>query len=67
MKKSTGVPQKSYNKEIMREYPLHDLLRKGTVRLTLGDIVSLKALAIRKGFNELADKLRAAETKIMSK
>lgn len=59
------TPKKSYNKEVMKNYSLDQLQLKGSIKLLLGDIVALKGLAIRKGFNELADKLRVAENKIL--
>ena len=58
---------KQASKELMQEYSLSDLKKKGTISLTLGDIVSLKGLALRKGFTEVADKLRKKEKQILRK
>ena len=56
---------KKANKEIMRSYRFADLKKEGTVKLSLGNIVALKGLAIKYRFDELAEKLRTAENKIL--
>lgn len=61
------MPKITHHPEVMKEYSLDKLKLKGRITLSLGDIVSLKALAIRKGFAELAEKLRQEENKILIK
>lgn len=65
--KLKAVPQRTFNKEIMKSYSLVELKKTGTIKLCLGEILTLKNIAIRKGFDEVADKLRAAEKKILGK
>lgn len=68
--KKSGLPQATRPKphpEVMKEYSLDQLKLKGTIKVSLGEIVALKALALRKGFKELADKLRVEEKKVLSK
>lgn len=62
----TGMPKKAHNKEVMKEYSLDQLRLEGLVKLSIGDIVSLKGMAIKCKFEELAAKLRNAEKKILS-
>lgn len=61
------MPKITHHPEVMKEYSLDKLKLKGRITLSLGDIVSLKSLAIRKGFAELAEKLRQEENKILIK
>ena len=58
-------PAVPYSKEVMRNYALSDLEKKGTIGVTVGEVVALKCLAIRSGFTELADKLRKCEKQIL--
>lgn len=53
--------------EIMKNYSLEDLQKPIWIKMVLGDIVSMKASALRKGFYELADKLDKAEKQAMRK
>ena len=62
-----ALAQKNLSKELMQEYSLSDLKKRCTLNLSLGDIVCLKGLAIRKGFTEIADVLRLKEKQILSK
>lgn len=67
MEKKNSLPVKTFNKEIMKNYSFEELKRKGTIKLCLGEILTLKNIAIMKGFDEVADKLRVAENKILGK
>lgn len=60
------TPTKSHNKEIMRSYSFEQLHRKGKVTLTLGEIVTMKGFAIKYRFEELAEKLRKEEAKLIT-
>ena len=64
--KKPTVPKESI-KEIMRSYSFEELKRTGTVKLTLGEIVSMKGFAIKYRFEELAAKLRKEESKILKR
>lgn len=56
---------RTYTKEMMKNYSLTELKRNGSLKLTLGEILTIKNLAIRHHFETVADKCREAEKKLL--
>jgi len=51
----------------MKDYSFQQLQKKGKVTLALGEILYMKNMAMKMHFDELAEKLRIEERKILSK
>jgi len=48
----------------MKDYSLQELKKTGTLKLSLGEIVTIKNIAIKHHFEAVAEKCREAERKI---
>ncbi len=56
---------KLHTNEMLRSYSLEQLEKRTTIKLKFGQILAMKNLAIKYGFEELAEVLRKKEKEVV--